>query len=57
MYGVVCLIGIGFMMSLFIGNLVFIFDEMLNVVKFGVFVGLIVLGFVGYVVLCFVFEG
>lgn len=50
-YGVAVLTGIGFTMSLFIGNLAFATPEHLAEVKMGVLVGSLVSGIVGYVLL------
>ncbi len=51
MYGVACLTGVGFTMSLFIGGLAFDSAEMLNDVRLGVLTGSIASGLVGYFVL------
>jgi NhaA family Na+:H+ antiporter len=50
-YGIACLTGIGFTMSLFIGTLAFDGDEMLNAVRLGVIMGSVASGIVGYIVL------
>ena len=50
-YGVACLTGVGFTMSLFIGTLAFDGDEMLNSVRLGVLMGSIASGILGYVLL------
>ncbi len=50
-YGVACLAGIGFTMSLFIGSLSFADPELMNAVRLGVLSGSIVSGVLGYVVL------
>lgn len=50
-YGVSCLAGIGFTMSLFIGGLSFASPELMNDVRVGVLAGSIVSAVVGYVVL------
>lgn len=51
-YGVVCLIGIGFIMSFFVGLFVFGVDDVMNVVCLGVIFGFVFLGIFGFVVLC-----
>lgn len=53
-YGVACLAGIGFTMSLFIGGLSFSDAEMMNQVRLGVLSGSIVSAVVGYSVLMLV---
>lgn len=50
-YGVALLTGVGFTMSLFIGNLAFMAPENLAEVKIGVLVGSILSGIAGYVIL------
>ncbi len=50
-YGVACLCGIGFTMSLFIGTLAFDDPEHLNAVRLGVLMGSIVSAIVGFIVL------
>ncbi len=50
-YGVSCLAGVGFTMSLFIGGLSFEDPEMMNQVRLGVLSGSIVSGILGYVAL------
>ncbi len=50
-YGVACLTGIGFTMSLFIGALAFDNAETLNAVRLGVVGGSLVSGVLGYIVL------
>ncbi len=50
-YGVACLTGIGFTMSLFIGSLAFGTSETMNAVRVGVIFGSILSGVLGYVVL------
>ncbi|MBC6407239.1 MAG: Na+/H+ antiporter NhaA [Rhodobacteraceae bacterium] len=50
-YGVSCLAGIGFTMSLFIGGLSFDSPELLNQVRLGVLLGSLVSGLIGYGVL------
>lgn len=51
LYGVACLCGVGFTMSLFIGSLAFDAPERMNEVRLGVLMGSIVSGVVGYSVL------
>ena len=48
LYGLACLTGIGFTMSLFIGNLAFIDAEQIESVKLGVIGGSLVSGLLGY---------
>lgn len=50
-YGVACLTGIGFTMSLFIGTLAFESAEQLNAVRLGVLMGSVLSGALGFVVL------
>lgn len=50
-YGVACLCGVGFTMSLFIGSLAFDADETMNAVRLGVIAGSILSGLLGYAVL------
>lgn len=50
-YGVACLCGIGFTMSLFIGTLAFSDPDMLNAVRLGVLMGSISSAIIGFVVL------
>ncbi|MEL6687661.1 MAG: Na+/H+ antiporter NhaA [Pseudomonadota bacterium] len=50
-YGVACLTGVGFTMSLFIGTLAFDDSELLNGVRLGVLMGSIASGLLGYFVL------
>jgi NhaA family Na+:H+ antiporter len=50
-YGVACLTGVGFTMSLFIGSLAFGTDDMMNAVRLGVIAGSVLSGIVGYLVL------
>lgn len=50
-YGIACLTGVGFTMSLFIGTLAFEGDEMLNSVRLGVLMGSIASGVLGYALL------
>lgn len=52
-YGIACLTGIGFTMSLFIGTLAFDGDETLNAVRLGVLMGSIASGVLGFIVLRF----
>ncbi|KAJ56502.1 pH-dependent sodium/proton antiporter [Actibacterium mucosum KCTC 23349] len=52
-YGVACLAGIGFTMSLFIGSLSFTTAAEMNGVRLGVLLGSILSGIVGYAVLRF----
>jgi NhaA family Na+:H+ antiporter len=50
-YGVACLAGVGFTMSLFIGGLSFVDPELLNDVRLGVLSGSILSGIMGYAAL------
>lgn len=50
-YGIACLAGVGFTMSLFIGGLSFADPEMMNQVRMGVLSGSIVSGVLGYTAL------
>lgn len=50
-YGVACLTGVGFTMSLFIGSLAFGADETMNTVRLGVVSGSVLSGILGFVVL------
>jgi len=50
-YGVACLTGVGFTMSLFIGSLAFSSPETMNTVRLGVISGSLLSGIVGYIVL------
>ena len=50
-YGMALLTGIGFTMSLFIGNLAFASAEHINSVRVGVIIGSILSGLLGYIVL------
>ena len=50
-YGVACLTGVGFTMSLFIGTLAFDSADQLNAVRLGVLMGSILSALVGYLVL------
>ncbi len=51
LYGVACLTGVGFTMSLFIGTLAFDDEAMLNAVRLGVLMGSLASGIAGYTVL------
>ena len=51
LYGVACLTGVGFTMSLFIGTLAFDTAAELNAVRLGVLAGSVASGLVGYLVL------
>jgi len=50
-YGLSCLAGIGFTMSLFIGSLSFADPELMNAVRLGVLSGSLISGVVGFAVL------
>lgn len=50
-YGVACLTGVGFTMSLFIGSLAFDSPDVMNTVRLGVISGSLLSGVVGFVVL------
>ncbi|GAA6208361.1 Na+/H+ antiporter NhaA [Cognatishimia sp. WU-CL00825] len=50
-YGVACLTGVGFTMSLFIGSLAFDSVEMMNTVRLGVISGSVLSGILGFAVL------
>ena len=50
-YGIACLTGIGFTMSLFIGTLAFDTSDQLNQVRLGVLIGSLISGVIGYAVL------
>ncbi|WP_407637009.1 Na+/H+ antiporter NhaA [Hellea balneolensis] len=52
-YGIACLTGVGFTMSLFIGTLAFEGDETLNSVRLGVLMGSIASGVLGFTLLRF----
>mgnify|MGYP000577485927 CR=1 FL=1 len=52
-YGIACLTGIGFTMSLFIGTLAFEGDETLNAVRLGVLMGSLASGVLGFAILRF----
>jgi NhaA family Na+:H+ antiporter len=51
LYGVACLCGIGFTMSLFIGNLAFASPDMLDTAKTGVLAGSLISGALGWIIL------
>ena len=53
LYGIACLTGVGFTMSLFIGTLAFDGDETLNAVRLGVLMGSIASGVLGFALLRF----
>ncbi|ATW02715.1 Na+/H+ antiporter NhaA [Sphingorhabdus sp. YGSMI21] len=53
LYGLACLTGIGFTMSLFIGNLAFVDPGQIETVKLGVISGSVVSGLLGYCLLRF----
>lgn len=53
LYGLACLTGIGFTMSLFIGNLAFADPEQIETVKLGVISGSLISGILGYCLLRF----
>lgn len=50
--GIACIAGVGFTMSIFIGNLAFS-DDLLNInsVKVGIIIGSLIAGFLGYIIL------
>jgi len=50
-YGVACLTGVGFTMSLFIGSLAFGNDDTMNAVRLGVVAGSVLSGLLGFAVL------
>ena len=50
-YGIACLTGIGFTMSLFIGTLAFDTPDQLNQVRLGVLIGSLISGVIGFLVL------
>ncbi len=50
-YGVACLTGVGFTMSLFIGSLAFGDDDTMNAVRLGVVTGSVLSGLLGFAVL------
>jgi len=51
LYGIACLAGIGFTMSLFIGSLNFETDAQMNAVRIGVLVGSLISAVLGFVIL------
>lgn len=51
-YGVACLTGVGFTMSLFIGSLAFSSAEALDQVRLGVLMGSVASGLLGFTILC-----
>jgi len=51
LYGLACLTGIGFTMSLFIGNLAFVDPDQIETVKLGVISGSLISGVLGYCLL------
>ncbi len=53
LYGLACLTGIGFTMSLFIGNLAFVDPTQIETVKLGVISGSLISGFLGFLILRF----
>ncbi|GAA0484640.1 Na+/H+ antiporter NhaA [Parasphingorhabdus litoris] len=53
LYGLACLTGIGFTMSLFIGNLAFVDPAQIETVKLGVISGSLISGLLGYMILRF----
>jgi len=53
LYGLACLTGIGFTMSLFIGNLAFVDPDQIETVKLGVISGSVLSGLLGYCLLRF----
>ena len=53
LYGLACLTGIGFTMSLFIGNLAFVDPGQIETVKLGVISGSLISGLLGYCLLRF----
>lgn len=55
-YGVACLTGIGFTMSLFIGSLAFAGPDMMNAVRLGVLCGSVLSATLGYIVLRFLAD-
>ena len=50
-YGVACLTGVGFTMSLFIGSLAFTTSDVMNAVRLGVVLGSVLSGIIGYLLL------
>jgi NhaA family Na+:H+ antiporter len=57
LYGLSCLTGVGFTMSLFIGSLAFPSIEQLDEVKIGVLTGSLVSGLLGYLLIRFAPNG
>ncbi len=57
LYGVACLCGIGFTMSLFIGNLAFASPELLDTAKTGILAGSLISGALGWIILTRVRPG
>ncbi len=53
LYGLACLTGIGFTMSLFIGNLAFVDPTQIETVKLGVISGSLISGLLGFLILRF----
>ena len=51
LYGLACLTGIGFTMSLFIGNLAFVDPDQIETVKLGVISGSLISGLLGFCLL------
>ena len=51
LYGVACLTGVGFTMSLFVGTLAFDTADQLNQVRLGVLIGSVISGLLGYLIL------
>jgi Na+:H+ antiporter, NhaA family len=51
--GIGCLAGLGFTMSIFITNLAFVEPQFINAAKFGILIGSIIAGILGYAVLNF----
>ena len=51
LYGVACLTGIGFTMTLFVGSLAFGADDAMNAVRLGVIFGSVLSGILGFVIL------
>lgn len=57
LYGLACLAGIGFTMSLFIGTLAFAGPELMAQVRYGVLTGSLVSALLGYAVLRWICDG
>ncbi len=55
-YGIACLTGIGFTMSLFIGTLAFDTSDQLNQVRLGVLIGSLISGLIGFAILRHSFQ-